>query len=1106
MRRLWYAAIVLALGGPWQAWGASIVLDLGTAQLLVDESGAMEALVLSDGTRWEQGNRPLMSLETAEGLRVAQAARLVGDRLYVTFAKGETLEWSLVRQPGVLLLRRVGGTLGAAVERLRLFQLAVPAEAEFGGVLNSALAGPWRAAVMAAEPNVHAWSERSDASASDRPGCQHEFVAVDEAKQGRRAARFSATCDATPGGWSMRGRKFPRPLDLTGLKALRAWVHGDGKGQQLKIQLYDGRGGYRDTYIPITFTGWQQVTVAQSPLDTLRPQHVQGINFYYNGLPAGQSVQCLIDGVEALGQREGKPWSVLLEDFESPHSPLFMPFGRLLCVETLRRYGHQPAAFGLVVAGRDDFFAAVERFEQAAGLPSPRPGGVWNKRSPWVKRSYFFLTDFREQQLDEALSLARRGGFHTILIGQESWCRSTGHYEVNRDRFPQGLEGLKQTVQRFHEAGFRVGLHFLAPSIYPPDPYLTPVPDPRLVKGAAATLAAEVDLKAEFLPTLEAPQDFPAEDGGYEGQGTVLQVGEELIWYARRSLEPPFGFAQCRRGYLGTRPAPHRKGESIRHLVRSYGYHMFDMDTTLLDEVTTHFARVANACAIDMIYFDGSERLQGDHWYYNARLQKAFYDKLANKDLLLQGSSYSHYSWHLMARSASADGHGDLKGYLDQRATWFDALARDGMPLDIGWYYGYDPDATADQFEYILGATLAYDASMSFQVSVAAAQRQPFTPEILDLISRYERLRLSGRVPAEMRARLRVDPQLAGKKPEEQGPFLHLRREYRLLGPEGKEVFQRVVYTPWREIRSADELSTPWSLRVEQGPVRLGLQVHARSGPWLEAGPAYRSPQARVLEAFDDLAPYASTGQGRSGLREIGPGQGGTTLAGVTQRITLEAGGPEGKSFARYRATSRRPTPDGWSVIGKNFHPPLDLSWHRGLGFWLCGDGKGGLFKLQLTDGKRAMDYYIANKYVGWRYQQLARPEKDAIDYSRVRSLMFYYNGLPAKTEVACGIDDVKALGQLDQPQVVDPWVEVGAKRLAWRGSLLAGQYLVLWPGEPAARYGSPLPAPDKSGPQVPNVELPPGEHAVRFGLGEPATLPLRVRLTLQLPEQHAVP
>ena len=58
----------------------------------------------------------------------------------------------------------------------------------------------------------------------------------------------------------------------------------------------------------------------------------------------------------------------------------------------------------------------VERFEAAAGLPSPHPGGVWSKTSPWIKRSYLFITRFSEAQTDATLALARRGGFHTILI------------------------------------------------------------------------------------------------------------------------------------------------------------------------------------------------------------------------------------------------------------------------------------------------------------------------------------------------------------------------------------------------------------------------------------------------------------------------------------------------------------------------------------------------------------------------------------------------------------------------------------------------------------------------------------------------------------------
>jgi hypothetical protein len=209
-----------------------------------------------------------------------------------------------------------------------------------------------------------------------------------------------------------------------------------------------------------------------------------------------------------------------------------------------------------------------------------------------------------------------------------------------------------------------------------------------------------------------APDKFPAKDDGYMGAGTVVRIGDELIVYGERSLNAPFALQHCQRGHLGTKAAAHAKGESVQHFVRSYGYHLYNMDTSLIDEVATNFAKVANACSIDMIYFDGSEALQGDHWYYNAKMHKTFYDHLENKNIFMQASSYSHYSWHLLSCNASADGHGDLKGYLDERSGGLNAIQHDFMPLDIGWYYGYDsPFAPASPYRHP-NATIFHDGTL----------------------------------------------------------------------------------------------------------------------------------------------------------------------------------------------------------------------------------------------------------------------------------------------------------------------------------------------------------------------------------------------------------
>jgi hypothetical protein len=510
---------------------------------------------------------------------------------------------------------------------------------------------------------------------------------------------------------------------------------------------------------------------------------------------------------------------------------------------------------------------------------------------------------------------------------------------------------------------------------------------------------------------------------------------------------------------------------------------------------------VANTCGIDMVYFDGSERLQGDHWYYNAKLHKAFYDKLDNKDILFQASSVSPYSWHLLARVASADGHGDLKGYLDQRSPWFDNPARGGMPLDIGWYYGYDASATPDMYEYILGTTIGYGASFSFQVSVDAARAHPFAGEILDLIARYEKLRLSGRVSDTMRERLRVDPASRGKLTAEQ---TSPRREYRLVDAAGRQAFQRVAYGEWHSIDSTDPALLTWRAQVPIGG-KLGMQLHAAGGAWLAPGPSYSSPQSVLLDNFDDLAPYTRRADDRN-VRVVSDGESGSTFKGVTQHVELtDQGAPGGTGDAAlYTAKSTLNGDDGWSVVSRAFDPPLNLTTHRGIGFWLRGDGQGGSFKLQLMDRSRAMDYYIKNDYTGWRYHQLPRPGKDAIDYGDVRSLLLYYNGLPGERTVTCGVDDIRALPALDKLELTDPWVEVDGRRFNWPGALREGEYLEFWPGEAAQRHAPGLAAP-QAGQNVQATTIEAGHHNVSVGVAGTLAIPLRVRITVQPPERYDI-
>ncbi|MBQ9371823.1 MAG: hypothetical protein IJU03_06495 [Thermoguttaceae bacterium] len=692
--------------------------------------------------------------------------------------------------------------------------------------------------------------QRSDQG--DRDGCSHSFnwLARGDADD---SGSLDATCVAEfrasstrPGGdgWSFCGRPFEKALDLSKCVKLRARVYGDGKGEALKVQL-GGKSGRRDDYIEIDFKGWKVCELTNPPLNDLTYDDVRNLYFYYNSLPGKTDVRCLIDWVEAvLVDENGKESVLTLEDFSDDKSPYWYR-GQTFTAKTYARHKLFPASCAVIATPEQEWAKTIQQVQALAGTPSPRPGGGWRGESPYLHENYLFLTWFNADEYDAALDMAKRGGFKQILLLQNSWTTSTGHYRVNEKNFPGGVDTLRDVVERFRSEGIRFGLHFLGASVDSNDPYMTPVPDKRFVTDYSAPLeeALAGDAESKTIKVAGDATKFPTGEDPYMGSGQLVRIDDEIIAYGRAEGD---GLYECERGYYGTTITEHAKGAEVKHFTRAYGYHLPDLDTDFIDEIAGNFAELANQLPIDMIYFDGSELLQRpgegyDHWYYNARLHKAFYDKLDNKNILFQGSSCSPYSWHMIARNASADGHDDLKAYLEERSGGFSRKHSAESYLDVGWYYAYDKNATPDMYEYCLGATIAYDASFSFQTSVSAASSHPFIGEILDMIKEYQALRLSGKIPAELCAKFEIDRRLAGRKSvDERNALLNLRNEFHLEKDEqGRSFFRRVRYPVWQNVCGSTEAlggttssdaseengAYVWDFVVDQ-PGALGFQIH----------------------------------------------------------------------------------------------------------------------------------------------------------------------------------------------------------------------------------------------------------------------------------------
>lgn len=131
------------------------------------------------------------------------------------------------------------------------------------------------------------------------PGVTHQLeLSKEVVKEGAQSVRYTAL-SPTPGGWSARGKRFAKPVDLSRCTDIGFLIHGDGAGETFYIQLRDTSGAHFDMKTVVDFTGWKylQFPLAGAGLDLSK---IEYLILYYNNLPAGRRVTCYIDDIRGL--------------------------------------------------------------------------------------------------------------------------------------------------------------------------------------------------------------------------------------------------------------------------------------------------------------------------------------------------------------------------------------------------------------------------------------------------------------------------------------------------------------------------------------------------------------------------------------------------------------------------------------------------------------------------------------------------------------------------------------------------------------------------------------------------------------------------------------
>jgi len=84
-------------------------------------------------------------------------------------------------------------------------------------------------------------------------------------------------------------------------------VHGDAKGELLRIHFYDVAGHYQDFLVLVDYGGWRRHTFAIPQGGRFDWKRTDYLVFLYNRIPAKMAVNVKIDGLKAIRKLRKAP-------------------------------------------------------------------------------------------------------------------------------------------------------------------------------------------------------------------------------------------------------------------------------------------------------------------------------------------------------------------------------------------------------------------------------------------------------------------------------------------------------------------------------------------------------------------------------------------------------------------------------------------------------------------------------------------------------------------------------------------------------------------------------------------------------------------------------
>ena len=413
--------------------------------------------------------------------------------------------------------------------------------------------------------------------------------------------------------------------------------------------------------------------------------------------------------------------------------------------------GSKIALFGAPVHQALEYLGKIEVEE---GLPHPSIDGQWGKTSPQANAAYL-ITSFTEKTIDAAIALTKKAGLQ-YLYHYGNTFKSWGHFEINKNEFPNGIQGLKKCVDKAEKEGIHLGTHCLSNFITTNDPYVTPIPDTRLAKVGSSVITASIDKETTEIH-IASPDFFNAEKNN---NLKTVRIGQELIRYSGISETEPWKLLDCQRGAFNTTASTHAKGEEIAKLL-DHAYKVFLTNADLTIEMSERLAELYNKTGMRQISFDGLEgnRSTGLGTYGESLMPYTWYNNLnpeLKKHLIIDASRTTHFFWHIYSRMNW--GEPWYAGFRESQTEYrFNNQAyfqRNFMPGMLGWFR-MTAETSVEDIEWMLARAAGYSAGYALVADSDSVEQNNKSEQILALVKDWEKLRLSNSFTEEQKKRMR---------------------------------------------------------------------------------------------------------------------------------------------------------------------------------------------------------------------------------------------------------------------------------------------------------------------------------------------------------------